>query len=74
MKVEDYKFIVNDKEVSTIEEWFKEFKKLSRTEFAFEESKKDVYKKIEEGTLGHTWTNKKGEIFLKIKRRRGRRR
>lgn len=49
MKVEDYKFIVNDKEVSTIEEWFKEFKKLSRTEFAFEESKNDVYKKIEEG-------------------------
>ena len=27
MKVEDYKFIVNDKEVATIEEWFKEFKK-----------------------------------------------
>lgn len=69
MKVEDYKFIVNDKEVSTIEEWFKEFKKLSRTEFAFEESKKDVYKKIEEGILGHTWTNKKGEIALKIRRK-----
>lgn len=74
MKVEDYKFIVNDKEVATIEEWFEEFKKLSRTEFAFEESKKDVYKKIEGGVLGHTWTNKKGEIVLQIKRRRGRRR
>ena len=71
MKVEDYKFIVNDKEVSTIEEWFEEFKKLSRTEFAFEESKKDVYKKIEKGVLGHTWTNKKGEIVLRIKRKEG---
>lgn len=69
MKVEDYRFIVNDKEVATIEEWLKEFKKLSRTEFAFEESKKDVYKKIEEGTFGHTWTNKKGEIVLQIKRK-----
>lgn len=49
LKVEDYKFIVNDKEVTTIEEWFREFKKLSRTDFAFEESKKDVYKKIEDG-------------------------
>ena len=69
MKVEDYKFIVNDKEVETIEEWFKEFKKLSRTEFSFEESKKDVYKKIQEGVCGHTWTNKKGEIVLKIRRK-----
>ena len=69
MKVEDYIFIVNGKEVSTIEEWFKKFKKLSRTEFAFEESKKDVYKKIEEGTFGHTWTNKKGDIVLQIKRK-----
>ena len=69
MKVEDYKFIVNDKEVATIDEWFIEFRKLFRTEFAFEESKNDVYKKIEEGTLGHTWTNKKREIVLQIKRK-----
>ena len=67
MKVEDYKFIVNDKEVATIDEWFIEFRKLFRTEF--EESKNDVYKKIEEGTLGHTWTNKKREIVLQIKRK-----
>lgn len=49
MKVEDYKFIVNDEEVATIDEWFIEFRKIFRTEFAFEEAKKEVYKKIEEG-------------------------
>ena len=49
MKVEDYRYLVNDEEVATIDEWFIEFRKLFRTDYAFEEAKKKVYKEIEDG-------------------------
>ncbi len=68
MKVEDYKFTVNGEE-TTIDEWFIEFKKMFRTEKAFEEAKNDVYKKIEEGVHGWNWKSKLLGLHLQIQRK-----
>ena len=70
MKIEDYKYLVNEKEV-TFNEWLIEFRKLFRTEYAYEEVKKDVLKKIENGIEnGHNWIGRLQGLHLKIVRKK----
>ena len=69
MKVEDYKFMVNGEETA-IDEWFIELKKMFRTDYAFEEAKKDVYKKIEDGVHGWNWESKFIGLHLQIQRKK----
>lgn len=69
MRVEDYRYLVNDEEVATIDEWFIEFRKIFRTDYAFEEAKKDVYKKIKVGVHGWNWKSKLLGLHLQIQRK-----
>lgn len=67
MKIENYNFFVNENKV-TFEEWIVEFRKLYRTDRAYELSKKELLDKIENGVENWNWKSKLENLHLKIER------
>ena len=69
VKIEDYIYYWNDKEV-TFEEWLEGLKKTCRTDYAYDVSKKRVLEKIEKGiTYGWNIEQKSTGIHLRIQRK-----
>lgn len=70
MKIEDYFYFVNGKE-TTFDKWLIALKKMSRTDLAYEVSKKRALEKIENDSIIYGWNieQKSTGIHLRIQRK-----
>ena len=68
MKVKDYRYFVNAKE-ETFDEWLIEFRKIVKTDEAYERKKKQIFRKIEQGIEIYSWLYERGDLVLSIMRK-----